>query len=195
MIAYVNKALSWVFVSKLRNSFVSKAFMAFSMTSMVLANTPESIEFIAGGLVTYRLVFTGSALFFLGFIWFGFSAPREFKNPGEIYEHVSHMQTYKSESFRKERHFLAISLLKSMSTVWISPPGGLIQTLATLTGTLSVDGKFTEEDAAYLYGVDLELRSYRSPIQRLIVSLLLLLGIVLMGSPTLWNAGRVVFFT
>ncbi len=185
----IDDKTEWMVLSRLRNSFLSRALTALSLTALILANAPEALTQSGLDLPSMRLVFTGSAVFLLGYVLFGLFAPPEFAQPGEIYDHVSRMQVLSDDAFVASRLGMAKKLLeRSRSKRPMAPPRHLTDLLSDrISGFEALEADARKDAAPGLYHADLLLRQYDAPPVRLLIAAALLTGLACLLYPTITN--------
>ena len=185
---------NWVVLSRLRNSFLSRAITALSLSSLVLGNLLEVFARTGIDPFTLRLTFAGSLIFLLGYLMIGLWIPPEFGQQGEIYDHVKRMKEIADSDFVTSRLAMSNNLLERVNT-WrsLQPPKPLIDFLTTTTSILKEkDSGFSDEEMAALFHADLSLRKHDSPARRLIAASIMMIGVACLALPTLRNVVKAI---
>lgn len=190
---------TWVFLSRLRNSFVSKALSALSISALVISNIPHLFENLGVTPWTIVSVYLGSIIFLLGYLMFYLYAPREFQGHGEMVDHVSRMQILSSTKFVNSRLDLAGKFLEKLDAEASAHfPKGLLESLqATVDYFAAKNEEERLAEAQRLFQDDLAAREHDNPNLRLRVAGCLCSGAFLLALPTALNVivslWRVIF--
>ena len=113
---WIDGKTTWIALSRLRNSFLSRAILALSLSALVLAHLSDLLERQGVDTQSLRFLFVGGIVFLLGYLLFAHWAPSEFGQPGELYDHVQRMGTVADVDFDKSRLEMAKGLKQRFST-------------------------------------------------------------------------------
>ena len=174
-------------LSRLRESFLSKAITATSIASLFIANSGSALSAIGINTTSLSQSFLGGLLFLLGYILYGFRVPQEFKIPGEIHEIVSRMQVLSDEDFFKSRVHVAENLLARMAGYSWAAPVGSVEFLSGSLPSAGLQRVGATPLTARLFQADINLRRFDRPFSRIFVAVLMFGGIGLLAWPTLRN--------
>lgn len=206
---WIDGKITWVGLSRLRNSFLSRAILALSLSALVLAHLSDVLERQGVDTLSLRFLFFGGVVFLVGYLLFGLWAPSEFGQPGELYDHVQRMGTVADADFDRSRLDMAQLLCKRFTTKRrFGVPAGLLEGLRR--SIQPAEDHFVKEDAktdchgnkrppaalnadvrAGLFHADMALRQHDFPIKRMLIWFVIVAGAVLLILPTTINALRV----
>src|SRR3954464_2954756 len=85
-LAKLDARASWVQLSRLRNSFLSKALTAFSLATFGLSNFGGILHSIGVDISPLRYMFIGSILFLVGYVIVTIGTPVEFRETGDVFD-------------------------------------------------------------------------------------------------------------
>ena len=195
MLGYLYETATWVLLSRLRNSFLSKAVSALSLSSLALANLPGFVLEQGDTPSSLRVVLAGALLFLVGYVAFFFLAPPDLREAGEIHDHVGRMAQIADREFIASRIRLAGPFLeRSKGGLPRSVPFARWERLRQQVEHLrNVDPATlgAEARAAFFYA-DLSARQHDWPDRRIAVAVALVVGAALMALPTAANVLAVI---
>ena len=102
-LAWLDARASWVQLSNIRDSFLSKATTAFSVATFGLANLAAPLGRLGVDLWQLRLLFPGSMLFLIGYLVMAIRIPLEFQGSRTLDEIVDRMSRVHTYTFLKSR--------------------------------------------------------------------------------------------
>ena len=185
---------SWVSLSKIRNSLISRVVSTLSISALVLSNIPQFLSGLGVADWSVFCIYVGSLVFVVGYLLFSFFSPREFVTGGEITDHVHKMMALASTQFIENRLGLADKHLvrlkeKKSSRCPIALKTALANTVADFN---NMDEAERRQEAPRLFQDALELRAYDHAPQRYVTAVFLFGGLVLVAAPTLCNVGKTI---
>jgi hypothetical protein len=190
----LNAWASWSRLSKIQNSFLSKALTSLSLATFVLANFAEPLSHIGVSLWSMKMLFIGSTIFLVGYVVVVISMPSEFQgecNPDRI---VDRMRKIEDHEFFRSRLELAKSLhnrlANSKHAELIKGPVGYVDQQIKEASTANKENR--RELAGSLYHSDLVLRQYDIARARLTAVALLFLGVACLLLPAIMSVIRVI---
>lgn len=180
---------NWVSISRVSNSFISKATLAFSLSTFVLANFSDVLGSFGIHFVQFRLLLIGAILFMIGNIWVGITIPNELRGATSLDEIVFRMLRISDWHFYKSRHKMTATLVGRISgkEPFDLPEGPLRYARDQIAAPPNKDTWRENEAAAALYHADLTLRQYDMPIKRWIGISFLVSGALFLFVPTITN--------
>lgn len=182
---------NWVVLSRHRNSFLSRAVTALSLSSLVLANFP--LILIGLEPFTLQLTFAGSLIFLIGYLLFGLWVPPEFSQLGEVHDQVRRMRDISDIEFIKSRLQLSANLIDRMNARHVlKPPQPLVNLLKKKVLSLKDKDAVDQNEAAGLFHADLSLRKHDSPALRLATAGIIIVGVSCLAFSTIRNVLRVI---
>jgi hypothetical protein len=192
----VDTRTGWVLLSKVCNSFLSRAMAALSLTTFLLTNVvlPAQRLHFAFGFWQIKTVFFGAMLFLIGYLVVTIWTPQEFRGTSDVPEIVDRMLNLSDFGFFKSRLDMTTSLMQRIQggsrSNWFPAPMLYVGNQIKLAKDKSEND--WKKSARSLYHADLSLRQYDRPVARVIALFLLIPGISLLLFPTVISVGKVL---
>lgn len=184
---------SWLALTKLRESFLSKVTTAFAFTTFALANFAGYLDKLGIDLWRLRFLFVGAVLFLMGYLVVGWRVPNELRSVESLDELVSRMLTISDFRYFETRRKMASALaLRMEGRKPFDLPDGYLDYVRVCVADTANDCEWQEQHAATLYHADLALRQYDRPKARVTAFVLLGFGLLLLLIPTFEGIWRVV---
>jgi hypothetical protein len=178
---------SWVNLSKVRNSFLSKATTAFSLATFGLANLAKPLNSIGVDVWRLKLLFIGSVLFLAGYVFLLIRIPPEFRAESDPDSVVDKMLRIQGWQFFQSRLSIIKSIIARYEHLrdldYVKGPYTYAISQANAADTATIDN--WKEYSSSLYHSDLLLRQFDYPISRMIILFLLIVGLILLMIPSL----------
>lgn len=185
----LNRAVTWIGLGRVKDSFLGKAVTAISLAALVLGNVGKVLTDVGLDPLSAKLTFIGGAAFIVGYLSFSLFVPSEFRRSGEVDEIVGRLKELSDFEFFKSRRNLAAALMTKigLGTSFGLPEGDRLFLQNRVADALGATLKTWEAKSSSLYHADINLRQYARPIARMWVALAFGTGIVLLAGPTLMN--------
>jgi hypothetical protein len=194
LLSRLDTKATWVWLSKIRDSFLSKATTAFSVATFGLANLAEPLGRVGVDLWQLRLLFPGSMLFLIGYLIVAIRMPLEFQGSRSLDEIVDRMFRVHTYSFYRSRVKMTEAMLdrwkKGGEPCWLRGPLEIAK--EEVAGAAKVTEDKWHEPARGLYYADVVLRQHDRRIDRAAALVCLGLGLVLLLIPTIVSVFRAV---
>lgn len=192
--AWLDDKANWVQLSKIRDSFLSKATTALSVATFGLANLAGPLGRVGVDLWQLRLLFPGSMLFLIGYVIVTLRIPLEFQGSRMLDEIVDRMFRVHTLDFYTSRLKMTQALLARWQDggepYWLR--GHIKYAKTEAAKAEATPSEKWLESARGLYHADLALRQYDRPTARASALFCLGLGLLLLLIPTVISVGRAV---
>lgn len=192
---YVIGLLGWNAINTVRASFLSKAITVFSLSVTILGQAPVFMQILGSGW-KIRVILIGAVFFLIGYLLPFFKATPEFRIPRTKREIVADWCLVTGPDFFQSRKELLQKLLDRFSSnPPFDVPKGIVEwAKIRLLSAQNFKNLYSSKGvAAQLYDAELELRSYDQPALRVIVSMFLLIGCLLMSANLIMNVYTIIF--
>ncbi|MBY6068807.1 hypothetical protein KUW17_18840 [Leisingera aquaemixtae] len=190
--------VGWAFLTKLRDSMVSKAISAITISTFILSNSPAFLSFFSDGSPKMMLVLFGGLVFLGGYVFCFIRAPSEFKSGRDIPTVIGQMLQVSTFQFFQSRVHLLEGLVDEVSQNSIAdlPFGRIIYAKERLaTSAAAATERNWLNYAGSVYDADLKLREFVDMKGRLICAALFSAGLLLITLPTLISVTQVFYAT
>ena len=196
ILKFLQGKIGWVFLTKLRDSLISKAISAITISTFVLSNYPDFLSFLSGSSPKMLFVLLGGLVFVSGYIFCLLRAPAEFKGGRDVPTIVGQMLQVSTFEFLQSRMGLLDRMIKDPTvTRALDMPNGRL--LYAQTRLASCVANATEQNwrefAGSLYDADLKVREFADVRGRFLCFFLFATGLLFITLPTLKSLGQVLF--
>lgn len=193
-LAWLDARASWVQLSNIRDSFLSKATTAFSVATFGLANLAAPLGRLGVDLWQLRLLFPGSMLFLIGYLVMAIRIPLEFQGSRTLDEIVDRMSRVHTYTFLKSRLDMTRAMLdrrEAKGTPERMRGAVKYAKAEAVKAEAAKEGQGNWESLARgLYHADVNLRQYDRPMARTAALFCLCLGLLLLLIPTIASVFR-----
>ena len=189
----MNNYASWLTLSKICDAFLSKATLAFSLATCVLANFSDKLALLGIDSWRFRTFFVGSVLFLIGYIW----VLMKVRGATIIDSVVSRMMVVSNIEFFVSRRGMLKALVNRFqeNRPFDMPEGAVEYAGSRISATVLFDAwdsnkiddaatTLFNKEAGAMYHADLNLRQFDRPAQRYVAFALLASSIILLAVPT-----------
>ncbi len=184
--------LSWTMLAGWRNSFLSKAIMALSISALFLANVVPVLREHGIKIPQMDRMFLGSVLYLLGCVIFAFRAQPQLSRGGEIHDIVARMKTLTDWNFFDGYRRMAKARMERIEQQGLYPIArkGFLEKSSKAAEALTAGTINWIDQTAGLYQAYLQTLDLDRPIARACTAALLASGTALLFWPVAVNVFR-----